>query len=346
MSEASENDIDPGLPLTELAGLRETPAEGFVERIRGSIQRRMVVAHSSDLAMPIFLRTLLEYVTMVFSLFESASHEKRDGTETAPTEKMNQVGDFVVLLLPRIVTGLVVLLIGLILAKLVQRMLRGTLLRLKFDEMLERFGVDNLLKSIGLRGSASRGIARAFYYLLVILFVQAAATIVGLTSVSKAISSFFRFLPVLVTALLIVLIGNTVAQFARRAVEESARESGVDYAPALGRAVGAAISFIVAIMAIAQLGIDTDMIRIIVIVWLSGAALAFALSFGLGSWPVTRNIVAGFYLRKLLRVGEELEVEGARGRLGGITATKTLLEEDGRTAAVSNYKLLEKTVRQ
>lgn len=249
-------------------------------------------------------------------------------------------------MIPKAITGLVVLLLGLAIAKIVQRMIRLSLTRMKFDELIARIGADRLLTSLGMRGSPARGIARAVYYLLVILFVQATAAILGLDAVTDAIAAFFGYLPSLVAALLIVFLGNAVGQFARKAVEESGRESGLDYAPALGRAVSAVIGFVVAIMAIAQLGIDTEMIRTIVVVTLAGGSLAFALSFGLGSRDITHNIVAGFYVRKVFEVGEPVELEGARGTLEAVTATQTLLDDQGTTVAVPNRVMLDKAVRQ
>lgn len=259
---------------------------------------------------------------------------------------LTQLQQFVVELAPRLLTGLVVLLLGLLFAKIIQRIVRGTLLRVKFDALLERFGVDTLLAGIGLKGSISRGLARLVYYLIVILTVQAASSIVGLVAVTNAISSFFGYLPNLIAVALILVLGNAVGQFAGQAVRESAEDSGLDYGPALGRAVTAVVGFVVAIMAVAQLGIDTAMIHTLVVISAGAAAVAFALSFGLGTREATRNIVAGFYVRKLFAPGSRIEVEGAAGTVEAVTSTSVLLEEDGKTVAVPNHRIMESTVRQ
>lgn len=142
------------------------------------------------------------------------------------------------------------------------------------------------------------------------------------------------------------LLGNVVAQFAGRAVEQVAHDAGVDYARPLGRAMAGGILFIVAIMAITQLGIDTEMIRTVAIIGLSGAALGLAISFGIGGRDITRNVLAGFYARKLYRVGEELEIRGVRGVLTAITPTQTVIDQDGRTVTIANSSFLEEIARQ
>ncbi len=75
-------------------------------------------------------------------------------------------------------------------------------------------------------------------------------------------------------------------------------------------------------------------------------ALGFGLSLGLGTREITRNILAGFYARKVFRIGEEMEIAGERGTLKAITPTQTLLERDNRTIAVANSVYLEDPVKQ
>ena len=250
-------------------------------------------------------------------------------------------------MVPRVLTAVVVVAIGLLVAKLLERLLRTAFLRLQVDKLLDKVGITQTLRGFGVKGSLSVSTARLVYWLIVILFVRSAANSAGFHIVAEAIASFFSYLPNLVAAFFVLMLGNVVAQFAGRAVEQAGRDSGVDYAATLGRIVAAGILFIVTIMAITQLGIDTEMIRTVVIIGLSGGVLGLALSFGLGAREITRNLLAGFYARKLFRVGDPLEVAGVRGRLTAVTATQTLLQEDdGRTVSIANTTFLEHAARQ
>ena len=78
----------------------------------------------------------------------------------------------------------------------------------------------------------------------------------------------------------------------------------------------------VGIMAVGQLRFDTEMVRLVTICTLSGFALAFGLSVGLGARDITRNVLAGFYARKIFTPGDPLEIRGQRGVLKAITATQ------------------------
>lgn len=249
--------------------------------------------------------------------------------------------------IPRVVTGIVLTVVALIVARVIERVLRAMLLRVRFDDILGRVGIDKTLQRIGFRQSLSFSVPRMVYFLLLVLFAQTAAEAIGLHAISGAIAAFLAYLPNVVVALLLLLVGSAAGQFASQAVAEAARNSGIDYASSLGSLVSGLILFVVGIMALAQLKINTDIIRIVTLCFLSGLALAFGLSFGLGTRDVTRNIIAGFYARKIFRAGEPIEMRGERGILRAITPTQTLLETENRTTvAIANSVFLEETVRQ
>jgi hypothetical protein len=247
---------------------------------------------------------------------------------------------------PRVLVGIVLVLVALIVAKLIEKILRALLLRLRFDDLLQQVGVDQSLGRIGIRESVSRFLPRVVYFLLLFLFARTAADGLGLTAISEALGSFLAYLPNLVAAILILLLGSVAAQFAGRAVARAASESGIDYAASLGGIVSGIILLVLGIMAIGQLEIDTAIVRLVVSGVIAGFALAFGLSFGLGTREITRNVIAGFYARKIFRVGEEIEIRGERGVLRSITPTQTLLEQDSRLVAMSNSVFLEEVVKQ
>ena len=247
--------------------------------------------------------------------------------------------------LPRVATGLAIVIVLLITARLAERVLRAFLVRVGFDHLLKQVGIDKTLHRIGVRQSPAEVLPRFAYYLLLLFFARIGADVLGLAAVSDAITAMFAYLPNVLAAALLVGVGTAVAQFAGHAVEQAAAESGIDFASSLGSIVSGLIMFVVSIMAIAQLKIDTDMVRIFTICLLSGFALAFGLSFGLGTRDITRNVLAGFYARKLFRPGDSVEIRGYRGIIKGITATQTLIEQEQGLVMFANTVFLDETVR-
>ena len=252
----------------------------------------------------------------------------------------------VVTAVPRILVGVVLLVILVLVAKLVERLLRAVLVRLRFDSLLEQAGVDKVLHRLGVRHSLNLVLPRLAYFLLLFLFVRTAADALGLTAVSEAIASLFAYLPNVVAAVLLLVVGTSVSQFAGRTVTQAAEESGIEFARQLGGLVSGLILFIVGVMAIGQLRFDTEMVRIVTVCTLSGIALAFGVSVGLGTRDITRNVLAGFYARKIFRPGDPIEIRGHRGLLRAITATQTLIDDETGLVSVANSAFLDETVRQ
>lgn len=225
-------------------------------------------------------------------------------------------------MIPRLLVGLAVAIVLVVLAKVVELLLRAILVRIRLDALLEQAGFDKALHRLGLRQSLNLVLPRMVYFLLLLLFARTAADAFGLVAISQAIASLFGYLPKVIAAVLL-LVGSAVSQFAGQTVRRAAEESGIEFAGPLGSLTSGFILFVVAIMAIGQLEFDTDMVRIVTVCVLSGFALAFGLSIGMGTRDITRSVMAGFYARKVFSPGDRLEVRGQRGVLKAITTTQT-----------------------
>ncbi len=71
-------DVDPGEPLPELVGLRETPSEGFIQRIRNSINRRVFASQTVDFSLMVFFRTFIEYLTMAIQALTGGEDREKE----------------------------------------------------------------------------------------------------------------------------------------------------------------------------------------------------------------------------------------------------------------------------
>ncbi len=256
------------------------------------------------------------------------------------------LGNSVVTAAPKVAVGILLVILSLVVAKLVEVALRSMLVRVRFDTAIEKVGIDKALGRIGIRQKMSLFLPRLIYFLIIFLLAKTASDAFGLIAISSAIGAFFSYLPNIIAALLLLILGSTVGQFAGQMVTQAAESSGIDFAPSLGKLVSGLIIFIVAMMAIGQLKIDTQMVRIVTAFVLGAGALAFGLAFGLGTRDIVRNIVVGFYTRKFLAIGKNLEIAGQSGVLTAITATHTILDSEGHDLIVSNTTFLEKTSKQ
>ncbi len=246
---------------------------------------------------------------------------------------------------PKVAIGIVSFIALLLLAKLIERLLRLVLTRIKIDALLAQAGLDQILQKAGIRQSLNAVLPRLAYYLLLLLFARTGADAFGLPAISQAIGALFGYLPKVVAAVLLLVVGSAVSQFAGDTVRRAADESGIEFSKTLGSITSGLILFIVGVMAFSQLEFDTEMVRLVTACILGGACLAFALSIGLGTRDITRNLMAGFYARKVFNPGDTLEVRGHRGVLRSITPIQTLIEQDGVTVTVANTVFLDDVIR-
>jgi hypothetical protein len=261
-------------------------------------------------------------------------------------QAFSNLADSIIAAAPKVVIGIALVIAALITATLIEKLLRFLLAKLRFDALVGKAGIDRALHRIGIRQELTIQIPRLVYFLVLLMLAKTAVDALGLIAISDAIGAFFSYLPNIVAALLLLILGGTVGQFAGQTVTESAASSGIDFAPTLGRLVSGLILFVCAMMAIAQLRIDTEIVRIVTSFILAGAALAFGLSFGLGTRDIVRNLAAGFYLRKLFVIGRPLQIAGRHGVLRAITPTHVILESEGQETAIANDMFLAQIADQ
>jgi small-conductance mechanosensitive channel len=266
--------------------------------------------------------------------------------ETRLLEAFAALGNSIASAIPRVAAGILLIILGLVLAKLVEVTLRTMLSRIRFDSLMDRVGVAKALRRIGLRQPLNLLLPKLTYFLIIFLLAKTASDAFGLIAISSAIGAIFAYLPNILAALLLLILGTTVGQFTGQIVTQAAESWRLDSASALGKLVSTLIIFLVAMMAIGQLKIDTEMVRIVTSFVLGAAALGFGLAFGLGTRDIVKNLVTGFYTRKFLSVGRSLTIAGQAGTLTAITPTHTVLYSEGQEIHVANAKFLEETSTQ
>jgi hypothetical protein len=114
------------------------------------------------------------------------------------------LADSVAAMAPKVAVGILLVICGLALAKLIEIALRSVLTRLRFDRLTEKTGIDKALHRIGLRRQLNVFIPRLVYFLVLFLLAKTASDALGLVAISNAIAAFFDYLPNLVAALLLI----------------------------------------------------------------------------------------------------------------------------------------------
>lgn len=247
--------------------------------------------------------------------------------------------------MPNIVAALALLIIGYFVARIVGMIITKLLAKIGLDKLTERAGLAGAVEVTGIRTSASAIFGKIVYWLIFLTFMISAADALSLPRVSSTIDDFVLYLPKLIGAMLVVIIGLFAAHLVRTAIESAAQGMQLDYGKALGTVAYALIVIVVISLAINQLEIETALLNQVVSIMLFAIAAAVALSLGLGTRSIASNIISGLYARDLFPPGDMIKVGDIAGRVIEVSATNTLIElEDGTTYSLPNSELVESQV--
>ena len=257
---------------------------------------------------------------------------------TVLDEAGNQLGGFI----PRLGGTLLLLVVGIILARLIARLLRRALRMAGLDSASERWGVADVLARAGLGRSLAHVLAVAVRISITVVVVFAALSLLGLQFLSQSLNEGVLFLPKVLAALALVLIGVVLAAFVRDRVDRTSTQW--DLPIPLGPLFQGVVLAIFIITAAAQLTISIALLMVLVAVLLAAAAAPFAIAFGLGGRDVARALSAGRYVRASFEEGQTIRIDGVRGSIESIEPSATVLRTENERIRVPNHVLISETV--
>ena len=205
------------------------------------------------------------------------------------------------------------------------------------------------MQHMGIKRNVPAIVGTIVFWLLMCVFVMAAFNILGLKELSAATGKLVNYIPNLLVATVVIVVGLLVASFLRGVVATSADRLGVSYAERLAAACYYALALLTFIMAFKQLGLEFALLDKLILIAFGGLALGFGLSFGLGGRDVMAGILAGYYLRQRLSAGDHVQVAGLEGTVREVGPVATILETDEggliNRHTVPNTKMLNEAVR-
>jgi hypothetical protein len=184
--------------------------------------------------------------------------------------------------IPRIIGFAVVLIIGWIISSLLARGVQALLHAVKFNELARRSGFADFVQKMGVRNDSAGVIASIVKWCVRLITLVVAFDTLGLPAVSNVLNQLLLWLPNLVVALVVLVIGGLAANALSQLVRGTSAKAGFTNSDMLATVTRVAVWGFAIIVAITQLGIATTLINTLVIGLIGAMALAFGLAFGLG----------------------------------------------------------------
>ena len=190
--------------------------------------------------------------------------------------------------LPRFLAGLILLLIGLFVAKAVRSLVLALLRALRVAKFLVQIRVVREEGEVRVWEVLLAELAR---WTMTILFLIPAVEAWGLSKVTDVLNGLLLYLPNVFVSVIVGLIGFVIANLTYDIVQHGA--SGLDEkaARALGAVAHYAILFFTSLVILSQLGVAADLVRILLTGFVAMLALAGGLAFGLGGKELAAEVL-------------------------------------------------------
>lgn len=231
---------------------------------------------------------------------------------------------------PALVSAAVLILVGFVVAKMLQ-LVGGRVTGRLLGRVGRGWGLGHAITETGARATIPRVVSGFVFWLVFLFFVAAALESLGLEVVSGVVNRLSSYLPNVLGAVVVVAGGFVFARLVRAVVTNAARTAGILRADEAGRLAHAGVLVIATIVALDQVGVDAQLLVVLLAVVVGATVAGAGLAFGLGAQTSVSNIIAAHYLTQAYRVGQTVRIGGAEGQIVQTTPTAVVLDtSEGR----------------
>jgi hypothetical protein len=217
---------------------------------------------------------------------------------------------------PLLFGALVILFAGYLIAKLLERGTDRLLTRVGLNRWLERGGVLEAVERTGWRARPSRIFANIVFWFVMFSVILVAANALGLDSLANLFGELVSYIPSVVAAIVVVLVGIVLGDFVDGLIMASA--GGLHGGPTLARVGRVGVIILAIFMALQTLGIAPDIVTTAFAIIFGAIALGVALAFGLGNRELAGEVTRAWYER--MRAERERLAQDAAAREARETA--------------------------
>lgn len=194
---------------------------------------------------------------------------------------------------PRFIAGLLILLIGIVIASIVKQLILTLSKTLKVENYLKRYGIPEIRPGY----TWSDILAEIVRWFVIIIFLIPTADIWGIPRVGTLLNEILLYLPNVFIAVIIGLVGFVLAKLAHDVILASIKGVNKDSAQLIATGTQWAINVFVILAVLNQLGVATDLIRILFTGFVAMIALAGGIAFGLGGQKNAQDVLDGIKKR-------------------------------------------------
>lgn len=201
-----------------------------------------------------------------------------ESIQSALTSTFNTAGEFI----PKLIGAIIIFLIGWIIAKILRTVINKVLKAIKFNDIADSIGINGMLAKGGLKTRASGMISSLVYWIVMFVTYISVFDTMGLEVVSNLLRDAVGFIPKIIIAMILLVVGTYIAKFVSELVSGALKASGFAKADLVTKIAYGAVMFFTVSLVLTQLGIGEGIIDKVVGIVLGALGLGLSIAFGLG----------------------------------------------------------------
>jgi hypothetical protein len=194
---------------------------------------------------------------------------------------------------PNLLAMIVILGVGVVAASVLRVVVGFALRRLGFDHFAERAGFQVILEKGGIKTRPSNVVALALAWAVFASFVLLGIGALNLDIAMGLVSQAFTYLPQVMIAVVVLILGALLSAFVRRSVLIGAVNAGLPSARLLAQGVHTALMILFCAIALEHLGVGRQIILASFVLVFGGVVFALSLAFGLAGKDLAQKILEG-----------------------------------------------------
>jgi hypothetical protein len=246
--------------------------------------------------------------------------------------------------IPNIIAALLISIIGMMIAKAIGKLVERVLVTIGVDKFAEKLNDIDIIERNNIHIKPGRILGNIFYYLLLLIFLIAATDILGMPAVSQLISDLINYIPSLISAGIVLILGLLIANLLKSIVFSACKSVGIPSPNLISNFIFYFVFLTAIISALGQAKIDTDFVKNNLSIILGGGVGAFALAYGLASRDMMSNFVASFYARRHFNVGDTIKMGSVVGQIVFSDNTCIKVQSGERLIVIPLSKVIKEDV--
>lgn len=220
--------------------------------------------------------------------------------------------------IPKILGFAVILILGWIIASLFERGVAALLRAIRFNNLAERSGLTDFVHKMGMTTDSSGMIGIVVKWFIRLIALVVAFDALGLPAVSDVLRQLLLWLPNVVVALVVLVIGGLAARALGNVVRGAALEGGLSNSDFLSKLASTLVWAFTIVVAVNQIGIATTLVNTLFMAFVGALALGVGLAFGLGGRETAGEIVRRWYGKAQQQSGQiARSADAMERRIGG-----------------------------